>query len=139
MEYEYMPEEKEPREIKEILKEWAELTCKNYMEVMILLLFGCDEERHLALKIFKWADKPFSERITNVTIIEPELRQLFYNIYSSNYEWFDMQVRFGNELDKTWAMWIKMHALGITYEDIKKDSERRDDWTPLSEKGKGKW
>jgi hypothetical protein len=36
-------------------------------------------------------------------------------------------------------MVVKMLALGMTYEEIIKDSKRRDDWTPLEQKRKGRW
>ncbi len=63
----------------------------------------------------------------------------FYQVYKEDYQKFDEWVRFGQQEDKRYAMWIKMCALGMTYEEILQDSERRDSYTPLNEKRRGKW
>jgi hypothetical protein len=68
-----------------------------------------------------------------------ERSQPLYDIYSKDYQVYDCWVRYGDELDQEWAMWVKMNALGMTYEEILQDSERRDNYTPLNEKRKGKW
>lgn len=126
-------------EIDEKVLAWSKLTIKEYPEVVFYFLFSTKEDRHFIMKLMKRAGIDFKEKYLKDSI-GSGAKQLFYDIYSKDYQRYDAEVRFSdNELDQIWAMFIKMNALGMTYEEIIKDSERRDAWTPLEQKGKGRY
>jgi len=89
------------------------------------------------MRLLKRAGRDFKKLVETKT--DNEKIPVFYEIYKKDYQTWDMWVRFGEEEDKLFAMWIKMYALGMTCEDVLQDSNRRDAWTPLEEKRKGKW
>jgi Ethanolamine utilization protein EutJ (predicted chaperonin) len=89
------------------------------------------------MRLMKRAGVDFNKFLETKT--DDEKTSDFYQVYKEDYQKFDEWVRFGQQEDKLYAMWIKMGALGMTYEEIFQDSERRDSYTPLNEKRKGKW
>jgi hypothetical protein len=133
-----MTEEKENTDIEARIDEWAELTCNDYMDVVLEFMFFSQEDRRFMMRLLKRAGGDFKKALL-VKKNDNERSQPLYDIYSQDYQVYDCWVRYGDELDQEWAMWVKMNALGMTYEEILQDSERRDSYTPLNEKGKGKW
>lgn len=133
-----MTEEKENTDIEARIDEWAELTCNDYMDVVLEFMFFSQEDRRFMMRLLKRAGGDFKKALL-VKKNDNERSQPLYDIYSQDYQVYDCWVRYGDELDQEWAMWVKMNALGMTYEEILQDSERRDNYTPLNEKGKGKW
>jgi hypothetical protein len=133
-----MTEKKENTDIEARIDEWAELTCNDYMDVVLEFMFSSQEDRRFMMRLLKRAGGDFKKALL-VMKNDNERSQPLYDIYSQDYQVYDCWVRYGDELDQEWAMWVKMNALGMTYEEILQDSERRDNYTPLNEKGKGKW
>ncbi len=133
-----MTEEKENTDIGARIDEWAELTCNDYMDVVLEFMFSSQEDRRFMMRLLKRAGGDFKKALV-VKKTDDVRSQPLYDIYSNDYQVYDCWVRYGDELDQEWAMWIKMNALGMTYEEILQDSERRDNYTPLNEKRKGKW
>lgn len=119
------------------VKEWTELTFEDYTEVVLYFIFSTKENRHFMMRLLKKANRDFKNLVVKKT--DHEKIEGFYDIYSNNYQVYDMWVRFGDEFDQNWAMWIKMNALGMNYEEVLQDSKRRDAWIPLEEKRKGNW
>jgi hypothetical protein len=117
--------------------EWALQTYEEHTEMLIWFLYAGGNFKKLAFSIFELSGKGFPFNLEKFT--EPQKIDLFYKLYSENWELFDSNVRFGDEYEQKWAMVVKMLALGMTYEEIIKDSKRRDDWTPLEQKRKGRW
>jgi hypothetical protein len=133
-----MTEEKENTDIEARIDEWAELTCNDYMDVVLEFMFSTQEDRRFMMRLLKRAGGDFKKALV-IKKNDNERSQPLYDIYSKDYQVYDCWVRYGDELDQEWAMWVKMNALGMTYEEILQDSERRDNYTPLNEKRKGKW
>jgi cytidylate kinase len=133
-----MTEEKENTDIEARIDEWAELTCNDYMDVVLEFMFSSQEDRRFMMRLLKRAGGDFKKTLV-IQKNDNERSQPLYDIYSNDYQVYDCWVRYGDELDQEWAMWVKMNALGMTYEEILQDSERRDNYTPLNEKRKGKW
>lgn len=133
-----MTEERENTDIEARIDEWAELTCNDYMDVVLEFMFSTQEDRRFMMRLLKRAGGDFKKALV-IKKNDNERSQPLYDIYSKDYQVYDCWVRYGDELDQEWAMWVKMNALGMTYEEILQDSERRDNYTPLNEKRKGKW
>lgn len=124
-------------DVEEKVKAWSKLTVKEHFDVIVYFLSSTNEDRHFAIRLLKRAGVDFKNLLENKT--DNKKIPAFYDVYKSDPQLFDNWVRFGEEEDKLFAMWIKMYALGMTYEEIIKDSNRRDAWTPLEEKRKGKY
>jgi hypothetical protein len=119
------------------IEEWALQTYEEHSEMILVFLYMGGNFKNIAFTIFELSGKGFPYNLENIT--EPIKVDLFYTLYSKNWDKFDCDIRFSDGYEQKWAMIVKMLALGITYEEILADSKRRDDWTPLEQKRKGRW
>jgi hypothetical protein len=132
-------EEPKPQKtpIGEEVKEWALKTYEEHTMMLIDFLIVGGAFKRLAFDIFSLSGKGFPFDLEKFT--QPQKFDLFYKIYSENWQEFDKDVRFETGYTQKWAMFVKMLALGMTYDEIIKDSKERGYWTPLDQKRKGRW